>query len=69
MGAFPGQDLRSEVFPDFNWKFVKRGKRRNKGDTGRAGNSVIKLLPSALVWKISDPIRKAGRAFNQAGRF
>ena len=44
MGAFPGQDLCSEVFPDFDWKFVERGERGNKGDTGRAGNSVIKLL-------------------------
>ena len=69
MRAFPRQDLCSEVFPDFDWKFVERGERGNKGDTGRAGDSVIKLLPSALVWNISDPIRKPRRAFNQPGRF
>jgi hypothetical protein len=49
MGAFPSQDLCSEVFPDFDWKFVERGERGDKGDTGRPGNSVIKLLPSACL--------------------
>jgi hypothetical protein len=69
MGAFPGQDLCPKVFPDFNWKFVERGERGYKGDTGRSGDSVIELLPSALVWKIPDPIRKPGRAFDQPRRF
>ena len=50
MGAFLGQDLCSEAFPDFDWKFVERGERGNKGDTRRSGDSEIKLLPSALIW-------------------
>ena len=68
MGAFPGQDLCSEVFPDFNWKFVERGQRRYKGDPGRSGDSVIERFSGAFVGKSSDSIRKTERALNQPGR-
>src|SRR4030095_8878658 len=65
MGSFFCENLPSESLPYFDRKFVKRRDSGDKRDTGRAGDSEIKLFSGPFVRNISNPIRKAGRTFNQ----
>src|SRR5947208_3628839 len=62
------QHLCPESFPDFYRKFIQRRDSGNKRDARWARNSKIELLSNAFIWKISYPVRKARRAFNQQSR-
>src|SRR5260370_28045168 len=53
----------SEPLPNCDRKFVKRRDSWNKGDTGRAGDSKVKLFSCPVIRNIFYPVRKAGRAF------
>jgi hypothetical protein len=63
------ENLRSESFPYFDWKFVKRRDCRDKGDTRRPRDSEIELFSHPVIRNISYPIGKTGRAFNVWFRF
>jgi len=55
------ENFRSESFPNFDRKFVKRRVGGNKGDTGRPGDSEIELFSGSVIRNISYPIGKTGR--------
>src|SRR6266496_2332858 len=69
MRPFFCEDFYSESFPNFDRKFVKRRDSRDKGDTGRPGDSEIELFSGPMIRNISYPIRKTGRAFCTWGCF
>src|SRR2546428_14074971 len=57
------EDLCPESFPYCDRKFVKRRDSGDKSDTGRAGDSKVKLFSCPVIRTIFYPVRKAGRAF------
>src|SRR6478672_7722915 len=63
MRSLLGEDFSSKSFPYCDRKFVKSRDSRDKGDTGRPGDSEIELLSHSLIWNISYSLRQAGRAF------
>src|SRR5512132_2793770 len=64
MRSFLCENLCSQSFPNFDWKFVKSRDSRHKGDTRGPGDSEIKLSPDSLIRNISYSLRKAGWAFD-----
>src|SRR5260370_42195552 len=58
MRSFLCENLSSESFPNFDGKFIQGGDRRHKGDTGRPGDSEIKLLTDPVIRNIFCPTRE-----------
>src|SRR5215831_15013075 len=63
MRSFLCENLSSESFPNFNGKFIQRGDSWNERDTGRPGDSKIKLLTGPVIRNIFYAIRKPRRTF------
>src|SRR6266446_2304054 len=57
------ENFRSESFPNFDRKFVKRRVGGNKGDTGRPGDSEIELFSRAFVGNFFHAIGQAWGTF------
>src|SRR5213075_1513436 len=57
------ENFLSKSFPYCDRKFVKRCDGGDECDTGRAGDSEIKLTANPVIRKASDSIGKAGWAF------
>ena len=65
MRSFPGQNFRSEAFPNFYGEFVEGSEGRDERNPGGARYPLVKLFSRAFVRKIFYPLGQARRTFSE----